>query len=96
MLRHGSVTFLWNNTGFLSYARWDEKQKLVVAINNNTKPLTVLLPVWKAGIDKGYVTQLLSTHDNYLHRLALRHPVTNGFAQLVVPAQGAVVLEAEV
>jgi alpha-glucosidase len=94
MLRHGSVCFLWNNAGFLSYARWDGEQKIIVAINNNAKPVTVQLPVWKAGILNGELTQLIATHDNYLHRLAMRHPVKNGFVQLVVPVQGAVILEA--
>ncbi|MCL2202568.1 MAG: glycoside hydrolase family 13 protein [Defluviitaleaceae bacterium] len=93
MLRHGSVMFLWNNTGFLSYARWDENQKIIVALNNTARPLTVQLPVWKIGVS-GYITQLLGTHDNYLDRLALRHPVKDGFARLIVPAQGAFVLEA--
>jgi alpha-glucosidase len=95
VLRYGSVEFLWNNTGFISYGRWDDTQKIVVAINNNPKPLSVQLPVWKIGISEGYLTQLLATHDNYLHRLALRHPVVNGFIRLAVPAQGAIVMEWE-
>jgi alpha-glucosidase len=95
MLRHGSVIFLWNNTGFISYARFDEKQKLVIAINNNTKPFSVELPVWKAGISGGSITQVLATYDNYVHRLALRHPVENGTAKITVPAQGAIILEHE-
>jgi len=95
VLRYGSVDFLWNNTGFFSYGRWDENEKLIVAINNNIKPQAVKLPVWKLGIADGFITEILSTHDNYIHRLALRHPVVDGFAQLTVPAQGAVVLEEE-
>ncbi|MCL2189969.1 MAG: glycoside hydrolase family 13 protein [Defluviitaleaceae bacterium] len=95
MLRYGSVAFLWNNVGFISYARWDDTERLVVAINNNNKPITVQLPVWKIGLSKGFLTQIIATHDEYIHRLALRHPIKNGYAQLVVPAQGAVILEAE-
>jgi len=95
MLRHGSVAFLWNHEGFLSYVRWDAQQTLIITINNNTRPVSVDLPVWKAGIQSGYITQVLSTHDNYVHRLALRHPVANGIARLTVPAQSAVILEGE-
>jgi alpha-glucosidase len=95
MLRHGSVMFLWNNTGFISYARWDEKQKLIIAINNNNKPVTVKLPVWKVGVSSGFITNVLATHDRYVDRLALRHPVKDGFANLTLPAQGAVILEPE-
>jgi len=87
--------FLWNNTGFISYARWDGEHTLIVAINNNNKPITVDLPVWKAGVGGGYITSILATHDHYLNRLPLRHPVTDGFAKLAVPAHGAVILEAE-
>jgi alpha-glucosidase len=95
MLRHGSVVFLWNNTGFISYARWDERQKIFVAINNNNKPVTVQLPVWKVGVSAGYITQIIATHDGYLNRLALRHRVEGGYASVTVPAHGAIIMEAE-
>jgi alpha-glucosidase len=95
MLRYGSVMFLWNNTGFISYARWDAEQTLIVAINNNNKPVTVQLPVWKVGITQGYVTNILATHDEYIDRLALRHQVLNGLTQLTVPAYGSMICELE-
>ncbi|MCL2364192.1 MAG: alpha amylase N-terminal ig-like domain-containing protein [Defluviitaleaceae bacterium] len=93
MLRHGSVAFLWNNGGFISYARWDDTQRLVVAINNGNKPIAVNIPVWKAGAADGFMTQILSTYDHQIHRPSLCHPVTDGHVIITVPAQGTVILE---
>ena len=95
LLRHGSVAFLWNHEGFISYARWDATQRLIVAINNGNKPTAVHIPVWKAGINDGFVTQILSTYDGHLHHMAMRHSVTNGHITLTVPAQGSVILTNE-
>ena len=94
MLRHGSVEFLWTNQGFLSYGRWDDKQKIVVAINNNAKPVEVDLPVWKICIAGGYLVELITTSDETFRETSRRYPVRQGEVKLMVPAFGAIVLAA--
>ena len=92
VLRHGSVEFLWTNHGFLSYGRWDETQKIVVAINNNPKSVEVSLPVWKIGIASGSLTQLIVTGGDDFHQTGMRCPVDKGEVCIAVPGYGAVVL----
>jgi len=92
VLKSGSVDFLWTNHGFISYGRWDERQKVVVAINNNAKPIEVILPVWKLGVTKGQLMQLIVTCDENFHRDVIWHPVVNGELKITVPGFGAMVL----
>jgi len=92
VLKSGSVDFLWTNHGFISYGRWDERQKVVVAINNNAKPVEVVLPVWKLGVTKGQLMQLIVTCDDGFHRDIIWHLVVDGELRLTVPGFGAMVL----
>ncbi|MCL2224668.1 MAG: glycoside hydrolase family 13 protein [Defluviitaleaceae bacterium] len=91
-LREGSVEFIWTNHGFLSYGRWDKSAKIVVAINNNPKPLDVTLPVWKIGISDGELTERMQTGGNTFRQTAKRYPVSNGELKITVPILGTVVL----
>jgi len=92
VLKTGSVEFLWTHHGFLSYGRWDDKQKLVVAINNNPRPLEVVLPVWKLGVTEGQFLQLIVTCDDGFHRDNIWYGVNQGELGITVPGFGALVL----
>jgi len=92
VLKSGSVDFLWTHHGFISYGRWDERQKIVVALNNNSKPIEVVLPVWKLGVTKGQLMQLIVTCDENFHRDVIWHPVVDGELRITVPGFGAMVL----
>jgi len=92
VLKTGSIEFLWTHHGFLSYGRWDDKQKLVVAINNNPRPMDVVLPVWKIGVTDGQFLQLIITCDDGFHRDSIWHQVNQGELRTTVPGFGAVVL----
>jgi alpha-glucosidase len=91
-LREGSVEFIWTNYGFLSYGRWDKSAKIVVAINNNAKPMEVSLPVWKVGISGGYVTELIKTGGDNFQETTKRYFVSLGELKITVPIFGSVVL----
>ncbi|MCL2048214.1 MAG: glycoside hydrolase family 13 protein [Defluviitaleaceae bacterium] len=91
-LRDGSLEFIWSNHGFFSYGRWDDNGKIVVAINNNNKPMEVTLPVWKVGISGGYVTERIVTGADTFSETSRRFFVTRGELKIVVPIYGSVVL----
>jgi len=91
VLKSGSVDFLHTCHGFISYGRWDKRQKIVVAINNNAKPIEVVLPVWKLGVVSGQLMQLIVACDDNFHRDAIYHPVIDGVVKIAVPGFGAVV-----
>ncbi|MCL2372039.1 MAG: glycoside hydrolase family 13 protein [Defluviitaleaceae bacterium] len=92
VLRHGSVDFLWSSHGFISYGRWDENEKIVVAINNNNKPIDVKLPVWKIGLKNSQLTQLIVTGAGTFFETSRKHQVVEGQVNIHVPGHGAVVL----
>ncbi|MCL2527251.1 MAG: glycoside hydrolase family 13 protein [Defluviitaleaceae bacterium] len=92
VLKGGSVVFLWNNCGFISYGRWDDIQKIVVAINNNTKPIEVVLPVWKLGVINGHMMRLILTCNGGFTCDSTCYQVDEGDVKITVPGYGAVVL----
>ncbi|MCL2577555.1 MAG: glycoside hydrolase family 13 protein [Defluviitaleaceae bacterium] len=91
-LREGSLEFIWTNYGFLSYGRWDKSAKIIVAINNNAKPMEVSLPVWKIGISGGYVTERIKTGGDTFRETSRRYFVSRGELKIIVPIYGAMVL----
>ncbi|MCL2216800.1 MAG: glycoside hydrolase family 13 protein [Defluviitaleaceae bacterium] len=95
VLRHGSVEFLWTNFDFLSYGRWDGKQKVVVAINSSSRPMEVTLPVWKIGISGGYLTERFATGGDAFRETSRRYFVSLGEVKLIVPIHGSIVLTGE-
>jgi len=92
VLTSGSVDFLLNTHGFISYGRWDARQKIVVAINNNASPIEVVLPVWKLGVIGGQLMQLIATYDDAFRTDIIWHPVGDGDLKITVPGFGAVML----
>ena len=94
-LREGSLEFIWSNQGFLSYGRWDEKAKIIVAINNNPKPMDVTLPVWKIGVSGGHLIERIKTGGGDFQETAKRYFVSRGELKITVPIYGSVVLVQE-
>ena len=92
VLKTGSVDFLWSAHGFISYGRWDERQKLVVALNNNPSPIEVVLPVWKLGVVSGQMIQLLTAYNENFNQDNIWYNVNDGELRITVPGFGATVL----
>lgn len=66
-LKTGSLLFLYADHGILSYARFDNKNKLIILINNTDYEKTCIVPVWKAKIplDGCLKTLLVSSKDGF-------------------------------
>ena len=78
-LRTGSVLMLVEEPGVLVFARMNESETVITAINNNPDERFVSVPVWRAGI--GVSTILVR----------LIHSEADGFgtdAQLYIPRDG--------
>lgn len=56
-LRSGSLKFLYGEYNIISYGRFDDKDKVVVVVNNNDHKKTVWIPVWEIGITNSDVCQ---------------------------------------
>jgi len=95
VLREGSFIFLGCGDNYISYARFDEEEQVVVAVNSSDRALTVSLPVWRAGLSRTQNVQMeevLSTDaDGYSTERWLRL-VTGGMLPLELKPNEAVVL----
>ncbi len=49
-LKTGSVDYLVTDYGIISYGRWNEKEKIVVILNNNNSEKDICVPVWKIDV----------------------------------------------
>jgi alpha-glucosidase len=94
VLRTGSMKFLLNDYGFISFGRWDNTDKLAVVLNNNPAPKEVNLPVWKIGCADGVMTRIIAVFDEKLQLGSISYPVKDGMIRLSIPAESAMVLAA--
>ena len=91
---HGSLKFLECQWNCISYARFSEKEQMVVAFNNGEEPLEITLSVWEAGITGGRkVKRLILTDRDGVTEEPEEYLCENGKISLTLPAKGAVVLE---
>jgi alpha-glucosidase len=94
VLKHGSVEFLWNEYGVLSFARWNNAEQMAIAINNNNEPKKINMPVWKMGVLNGKMKCLLSTANGTATDGGPEYTVKNGRVSIEIPAYGSMVLAA--
>ncbi len=98
VLKSGSLKQLYGSYGVIAYGRFDEKEKIVVAINNADKIQTVSIPVWQIGIKpESILKNLLMTVKNGYTQVETMYPVKEGFVELILaPKCGIVLREVEV
>ena len=93
VLSHGSLKFLHGEHNVISYGRFDEKERVIVAFHNGEGEKTFMLPVWQAGV----------CSENRLRRVMLtgswgyttepeEYLAEGGELTLTLPATSAVVL----
>ena len=92
-LRTGSLEFLLVDYGVLSFGRWDDKNRIVIALNNSDDMKTVVLPVWRIGVSSGVMETLLATDDFSFRTEKTEYKVNNGFVVVFLPKHSSVVLK---
>ena len=93
-LRSGSLKMLGGEYNVLTYGRFDERDKIVVAFNNNADCRQISIPVWEIGISDDDSCQRIfeSTADS--HNTAKEmYPVENGRIKLRLKPFSAVILK---
>jgi alpha-glucosidase len=92
-LRTGSVLFLYSSYGMITYGRWNDSEKIVVALNNNDAPTDLRIPVWKMGCaPRGEMQTLLCASDGSWWRVGKRYPVVDGALLLPIEAHSCMIL----
>ena len=92
-LRHGSLKELAAGRQLIAYGRFDADNRCVIAVNNSASSQTVSLPVWQLGIeDSDRLTRLIKTDTDGYNVGAVDLPVVNGFVELPMDGNSAVLL----
>lgn len=93
-LKTGSILFLHGQYSFISYGRFDEQDKFVIAINSGEQPVSIDLPVWRLGMTEGNrMARLINTsHDGFSLETAM-YNIENGILHLNCPPKYGVVIK---
>ena len=94
VFKAGSVLMLGWRRNVLAYARFDEKEQIVVVLNNSNERQDINLPVWKAEIPSyGKVEQLIYTDEDGYSAEKKIYSVNDGSVVVNMGARSAVVLK---
>lgn len=94
VLRHGSLHHLVGEYGVIAYGRFDEKEKLLVVLNNTDENRFTCVPVWEIGMKPDSVLKnCLMTSKEGFSEYGFHYPVKNGYAELTLPPKSAIILK---
>ena len=93
-MKTGSILFLHGQYQFISYGRFDEQDKFVIAINSGDQPVTVDLPVWRLGLTEATrMARLINTGPEGFSLETAMYNVENGVLRLNCPPKYGVVIK---
>ena len=96
VLKTGSLRKALADYNIIAYARFDQKQQILVAVNNNYREVTREISVWEFGIPKSCsMTRLILTYADGYTTDQQGYAVINGKITLTMPPTSAVVLKYE-
>lgn len=93
-LKYGSMISLGGEKNYISYGRFNNKDKLVIAINRGEEDKTITIPVWRMGItdDDTMVLLIMTRRTDYTMETAIFHPV-NGSITLSLPQISSAIIK---
>lgn len=92
-IKTGSLEILIAKDGILSYGRWDEKDKLIIAVNNNNKERQIMIPTWRIGVRaEATMIRMISTDVHSFFTEPKEYLVSDGQMMIKLPARGSIVL----
>lgn len=93
-MKTGSILFLHGQYQFISYGRFDEQDKFVVAINSGEQPVSADLPVWRLGLTEATrMARLINTGTDGFSLETAMYSVENGILHLNCPPKYGVVIK---
>ena len=92
-LKTGSILFLHGQYSFISYGRFDEQDKFVIAINSGEQPVSIDLPVWRLGMtEETRMARLINTSQDGFSLETAMYNIENGILHLnCSPKYGVVI-----
>lgn len=96
-IKTGSLEYLYNDYGVISYGRWDKNNAIAVALNNNDIVKELNLPIWKIGVNlNDSLSLLISTQNNSYSIDKKIYNIKQGFLKIILPPYSSVVLGNEI
>ena len=93
-LKTGSILFLHGQYSFISYGRFDEQDKFVIAINSGEQPVSIDLPVWRLGMTEyNRMARLINTSRDGFSLETAMYNIENGILHLNCPPKYGVVIK---
>lgn len=92
VLSTGSVKFLHCDYQVLAYGRFDSKEQIVVAVNNQEREVEIALPVWEIGAIEGEMNRLFESWDKGYTTSFKSFPVEDGYVRIALGSFSAIVL----
>lgn len=93
-LKTGSILFLHGQYSFISYGRFDEQDKFVIAINSGEQPVSIDLPVWRLGMtEEKRMARLINTSQDGFSLETAMYNIENGILHLNCPPKYGVVIK---
>lgn len=92
--RTGSIMFLKGSYQFICYGRFDERDKIIIAINNGDENMEVDIPVWQMGVTREYrLARLIQTTAQGFSTETRIYPVENGNIHLNCPPKSGRIIK---
>lgn len=94
VLKTGSFMFLLTGRNFISYARFNRNEQMVVALNIGKDTITEKIPVWLAGVPTVcQMEQVMVSYPQGYSIMPIKRNVEDGRLEVELPAYTAVVLK---
>jgi alpha-glucosidase len=94
VFRTGSIQFLTNAPGFISYGRFNRIDKFIIAVNNNQNEITVNINAWEIGIqDMDMLVQLMLTTEEGYYPDANLYYTKAGVLQITLPPTSSIIIK---
>ena len=95
-LKNGSLNFLTCGRNFISYARFNHEERMVIAINSGSDSMDVDIPVWKGDVPMECImTQVFATTPKGYSLMPVNMTVQKGILHISLSALSGVVLSYE-
>ena len=92
-LKDGSLEYLYNHHGILSYGRWNNEHRLAVVINNKSDKAIINLPVWKLETkDDSEFIRIMHTYKGSYNTSLQNYKIIDGNIEIKLDEFSSVIL----
>ena len=93
-LRIGSLKILYGQQDVIAYGRFDQVDKILVAVNISECDKWIRVPVWQMGVlDEERMVQLMETSKEGYSRKIVFHEIAQGFVEFMIKPKATLIIK---